>query len=128
MKYFTKISKIGLLFIFSLLVAFLYLGTVYFLSDSLQVYDGPGHLNLIWNIRENLWPAFWGWNPSSLLGFDQGIYFPPLFHYSAAALSFLFGVENSVKLIIFTAFLLLPVSAYFFSSKIFIDYKAKVVS
>lgn len=128
MKYFSKISKIELLFIFSLLVAFLYLGTVYFLSDSLQVYDGPGHLNLIWNLKENLWPSFWGWNSSSLLGFDQGVYYPPLFHYSAAALSFLFGIETSVKLIIFTATLLLPISTYFLASKFFLDYKAKIFS
>ncbi len=122
----TQLSKQEKIFLGALVLPFVYLAVRYFLSDSLLVYDAPGHLGLIWNIKANLWPAWWGWNSASLLGFDQGLYYPQLFHYLAAVLSFFVGIDIATKILI-TAFLTLtPVSVYYFCSKVFTDFRSKI--
>jgi len=97
------------------------LGLLYWLSKSLEVYDAPGHLNLIWYLNNYLWPDFSGWNPFSLLGFDQGVSYPPLFHYLAATLSFVTGVEVATKILILLAFLATPLSILYFAKSLSSD-------
>jgi len=122
-----KKTKKELIYQLVLVLTFVFFGVRYFFSDSLQVYDAPGHIQLVWNLKENLWPFFWGWNSFSLLGFDQGIYYPPAFHYLAAFLSFFLGIENSLKIIIFSAIAVLPLSVYFFVSQFFHNERARIL-
>ncbi len=82
-------------------------------SQSLEIYDSPGHVGLVWYLKEFLWPKFSGWNPFFLGGWPQGIFYPSLFHWSAAALSFTFGIETSIKLIISLAILSTPFAAFY---------------
>lgn len=100
-------------------IPFAFLAGRSFLSDNLKVYDAPGHVGAVWYIKEYLWPAFSGWNPLNLLGFDQGLLYPVLFHYLSASLAFIFGVETSIKLILVLVFLAIPLSTYFLVSQIF---------
>jgi hypothetical protein len=82
-------------------------------SGSLEIYDSPGHVGLVWYLKEHLWPNFSGWNPFFLTGWPQGIFYPSLFHWVSATLSFLIGIENSIKLIILLGILSVPFSAYY---------------
>src|SRR3989344_4643484 len=80
-------------------------------SNSLEVYDAPGHVSLVWYIKEYFWPKPSGWNSLFLLGFPQGIFYPSLFHWLAAGFSFLVGVDTAIKIIISFAILSLPFTA-----------------
>ncbi|HEY4695131.1 MAG TPA: hypothetical protein VIH52_04195 [Candidatus Nanoarchaeia archaeon] len=115
-KYLQKNQEI--IFLFILVTLFGLIGLAYVLSNSLQVYDAPGHLNLIWYLKEYLWPNFSGWNSFTLLGFEQGVSYPPLFHYLAANLSFVFGIELAVGLLIVLSLIVLPLSVYYFARSV----------
>ncbi|MEX0617164.1 MAG: hypothetical protein WD231_05185 [Candidatus Woykebacteria bacterium] len=92
-------------------------------NNSLEIYDAPGHVSLVWYIKNYLWPSFMGWNPFFLAGFPQGIFYPPLFHWVAATLSFLADIETSIKIIISLVILSLPFAAYFVAKNTIPDTK-----
>jgi len=66
-------------------------------SNGLEIYDAPGHVSLIWYIKEFLWPNISGWNPFFLSGWPQGIFYPSLFHWVTATLGFLVGIDTAIK-------------------------------
>lgn len=80
----------------------------------LNVYDAAGHVSLVRSITEEFWPRMSGWNSSELLGWPAGMFYPSLFHWLAATLSFLIGIENAIKVLITVAFIGLPISVNFF--------------
>jgi len=82
-------------------------------TDFLEIYDAPGHVSLVWYLKTFLWPGLSGWNPFFLAGFPQGIFYPSLFHWLSATLSFLFSIDTSIKLLISLAILATPFAAYF---------------
>ena len=82
-------------------------------SNGLEIYDAPGHVSLIWYIKEFLWPNISGWNPFFLSGWPQGIFYPSLFHWVTAALGFLVGIDTAIKLIVSLAILVLPFSIFY---------------
>ena len=82
-------------------------------NNSLEIYDAPGHISLVWYLKEFLWPSFSGWNPFILSGWPQGIFYPSLFHWVSASLGFLIGIDTAIKLIISIAILALPFSIFF---------------
>lgn len=109
-----------------LLLPFIYTAYQYFVRDSLQVYDASSHLAQVWYLKEYLWPEISGFNSFNLLGFDQGLLYPSLFHYIAASLAFLVGVEIATKLVVIGAIILLPLSIYLFTSVFFVTRNSKV--
>jgi len=92
-------------------------------GNSLEVYDAPGHVSLVWYIKEYLWPRLAGWNPFFLLGFPEGIFYPSLFHWVAAGVSFLVGVDTAIKIIISLAILSLPFTVHYAVKKTIQDTK-----
>ncbi len=80
-----------------------------------MLYDAAGHLSLVQTIAGDLWPKFSGWNYSELLGWPQGFFYPSLFHWLAATLSFIVGIEPAVKLLISGGLLALPLCISFFA-------------
>jgi len=93
-----------------------FLAVLYWQKDTLAVYDASGHLASVESARK-LWPAASFWNGRELLGWPQGIFYPPLFYWLAATLSFLVGTANAVKILISATFLVLPLSIFVFGRK-----------
>ncbi|MDP2721053.1 MAG: hypothetical protein Q8O75_03885 [bacterium] len=92
--------------LFSVFLAFL------FWRSPLTVYDAAGHVSLVRTIASDFWPKFSGWSGSELLGWPTGVFYPSLFHWLAAGLSFLIGVPAAIKLLISAAIVTLPLSIY----------------
>ena len=82
-------------------------------TNSLGIYDAPGHVSLVWYLKGYLWPGISGWNPFFLSGFPQGLFYPSLFHWVSATLAFLVGVDTAVKLVVSAAIVLLPFSVLY---------------
>ncbi len=108
------IAFITLYLFFSICIPFL-------LNNSLDKFDTPGLLSLIWFESKYLFPNFSGWNPYFFAGFPQGILYPPLFYYLGAILSKFFGIILSYKLLISVVIILIPFSIYEFSLKVFVQ-------
>lgn len=98
------------------LAPFVFLAYQYFVWDSLAVYDASSHFAQVWYLKEFLWPDFSGFNPFNLLGFDQGLLYPSLFHYLAATLGFFIPLQAAVKLLILASVIALPITCYLLSS------------
>lgn len=86
---------------------------ILFWNFGLTVYDMPGHVSLVWYLKEYLWPSPAGWNSFFLAGFPQGVFYPSLFHWLAAAISSVIGVDAAVKLLVSLALLTAPFTIYF---------------
>ena len=82
-------------------------------SNTFEIYDAPGHISLVWYIKEFLWPQFSGWNPFFLSGFPQGVFYPSLFHWVAATLGFFTGIDTAVKLLVSLSIVALPFSVFY---------------
>ncbi len=106
---------------------FVIIALLYLLHNSLAVYDAPGQVNLVWYLKNYLWPQLWGWNPFSLLGFEQGLAYPSLFHYVAATLSFVIGINWSVLVLILSSILVLPLSIFYFTGIFTTDREKKLL-
>ncbi len=89
----------------------------FFVYNSLQMHDMAGHYFSAWYIKTHLFPLPTGWNPYFYAGFPQGQFYPPLFHYLVATLSFILGVDLSFKLLLCFAIALIPVSANYFAKQ-----------
>jgi len=86
-----------------------------FWRSPLTVYDAAGHVSLVRTIASDLWPKMAGWNAHELLGWPQGVFYPTLFHWLAATVSFLVGVPVAIKVLISAALILLPFSINLFT-------------
>jgi len=91
------------------------LAGLFFRGDFLKTYDAAGHVAAAKAIRELFWPAISGWNPRELLGWPQGVFYPFLFHWLAATLSFLINLDLAVKILIALSLLALPISLFVFA-------------
>jgi len=106
-------------------VIFLILPFVFF--NNLHSWDAAGHYFSVYFTKAYLFPDFSGWNPFAFAGFAQNYFYPPLFYYLAAVLSFILPVDLSIKFLLSISILLLPVSFYYFSKKFgFTDFKASM--
>ncbi len=110
-----------------LILPFTYFVYVYVTRDGLAVYDASGHVGLAWYLKNYLWPHFTGWNFLSLLGFDQGRFYPPLFHYLVASLNFFFELEIAAKIVVSLSLLTLPPAIYYFIASIFKDIRERIL-
>ncbi|MFA6431802.1 MAG: hypothetical protein WCV91_05450, partial [Candidatus Margulisiibacteriota bacterium] len=90
----------------------------FILNDRLQSWDTPGHLFAAWFIKSFAFPDFQAWNPFFYAGYPQGTLYPPLYHYLIVLFSFVFGLVGSVKFIVVTSLIVLPISFYYFVKKL----------
>src|SRR3989344_2226883 len=94
-----------------IIIAFLELFVVFwlwlpFLKNNLLAFDLPGHYFNAWFIKEYLFPAMAGWNPFFFAGFPQNLFYPPLFSYLTAALSFILPLMWAFKAIVLLSLIL----------------------
>jgi len=82
-------------------------------NQALQ-WDAPGHLFNSWYLAKHLFPAMTGWNPYFFGGFPQGVFYPPLFHYLVAFLSFGITLTVAFKVVVAASILSIPLSSYCF--------------
>jgi hypothetical protein len=70
-------------------------------------------------MKRFLFPDYQGWNPFQSLGYSVGTYYPPLIHYTIAALSMVVGSpELWIKIFFAISLISLPYAIYYFT-KIF---------
>lgn len=90
----------------------------YFRSNQLLQWDSLGHFLGAWYQQNSLWPFPGGWNPIFFTGFPQGTFYPPLFHYLVAGISFLLTLPIAFQSVVSLAIFLTPVSFYCFGRSI----------
>lgn len=91
----------------------------FFLSNNLEGFDTAGHVSNIYFIKNNFWPWPDGWNHYFLSGYPQGLFYPSFFHWATTALSFIFSIEITFKIIISLAILGFIAFFYLLALKIF---------
>ncbi|MCD6505575.1 hypothetical protein J7M22_03015 [Candidatus Poribacteria bacterium] len=84
----------------------------YVLYNNLHAYDAIGHIAAIKHLKEHLFPDFSGWNPYFYLGFPQGMFYHPMFHYLVTILSFGVGIKPAFKLVVSFSAILTLIVAY----------------
>ena len=100
-----------------------------FSSTNFYNYDAVGHYLSSWVIREHLFPSMIGWNPFLYSGFPANQFYPALFHYLAALLSYSMPLTDALKLLISLSLILTPISLYYFLRKSsFSQVKASIVT
>lgn len=88
-------------------------------SNNLEGFDSVGHLANAYYIKEAFWPWPDGWNMMTLSGYPQGLFYPSLFHWLAAALSFIMPLALAFKLLIVSAALAFPIVVFLLAKKLF---------
>lgn len=121
LKFFEKYWGLLLVFTVNLLLVIIPL----FFSNPLESFDAIGHLVNASELRDYFWPWPDGWNLHFLAGFPQGIFYPPLFHWLAASMSFFISLNIAFKIIISLAIGLFPVAVFMFAKHLF---KSQVAS
>jgi len=85
-----------------------------FWQGSLYYSDSVGHSSSGKFVAEELFPGVAGWNQEHFFGYPHNQFYPPLFSWVVALLSFVFGFELAVKLVIGAAVVILPWVIYVF--------------
>ena len=96
-----------------LFIAYSYLVFLYWHLGTLGVYDAAGQVEAISHAKA-FWPSWNSWQPRELLGWPQGLLYPPGVHWLMAGLAMLVSVTVSVKLIVSVALLSLPVAMWWY--------------
>ena len=104
-------SRLAILVLCLLVVASL-IPCIYFITADLS-WDMHGHFFSAYFIKKYLWPSPTGWNHLSLMGYPQGYFYPPFFHWLTAALSFFMPLETSFKLLVTLSLVLFPIVLFF---------------
>ncbi|MEO7617220.1 MAG: hypothetical protein ABIS59_00085 [Candidatus Saccharibacteria bacterium] len=99
--------------IFVLVVIYSYLVFLYWQLNTLGVYDAAGQVEAITHAKA-FWPGWNSWQPRELLGWPQGLLYPPGVHWLMTGLAMLVSVCVSVKLIVSLALLSLPVAIWWY--------------
>ena len=69
-------------------------------STNFYQQDAVGHYFFVWFIKAHLFPHLIGWNPFFYSGTVQNQYYPGLFHYLAAILSFTIPIDKAMKFLL----------------------------
>lgn len=96
------------------------LAVLFWQKDTLSIYDASGHLAAVESMRD-FWPLPFGWNSQELLGWPQGMFYPSLFHYLGATLSFVVGSSSAIRILISIALVSLPLTINEFSKSFIKD-------
>ena len=91
-----------------------------FIADNnLENFDAAGQYANAYYIKNVFWPWPGGWNSQLLSGFPQGLFYPPLFHYLSAALSFIIPLALAYKLLLGLAIFIFPIIFFLLAKNIF---------
>src|SRR4030042_2684437 len=105
-KLLSNINRLDQFIFLGLMILSGFLALLYWQKDFLAIYDASGHLAAVEAARK-FWPAISFWNSRELLGWPQGIFYPPLFYWLAAPPSFFFCGGNWGANFLFLALFLL---------------------
>jgi len=111
-------------YFFAISFAFLYgflifkLLLPFFLFNKLASWDLAGLYFSVWYQKYFLLPHIVGWNKFFFLGYAQNQFYPPLFSYLGAILSFLMPVNIAVKTLFSATILAIPASFYYFAKSL----------
>jgi hypothetical protein len=119
MKNIEKLIKDYYVPVFIFLVGLILIVGPFMISNNLQGFDSPGHYASAYYIKNFFWPWPDGWNMMLLTGFPQGIFYPSLFHWLVAALSFVMPMIWAYKLIVVLAVIFFPVILFILAKKVF---------
>lgn len=107
-------EKITLLLVNFIFLVFL---VPFWTSNNLLAWDFVGHISAINYTKDFLFPNFQGWNNVNSLGYPQGYFYPPFWHYLIAGLSLIYNSpEFWIKLLFTISMLAMPWAAYYFFS------------
>ncbi|MEM4330852.1 MAG: hypothetical protein QW273_02490 [Candidatus Pacearchaeota archaeon] len=108
--------KIIIIIIWIFMYSYLTLKVIipYILYNQITTWDNIGHYFSSWYQKEYLFPKMIGWNPFFFAGYPQGQFYPPLFFWVCALLSYFFSLEISYKIIVSLFILLAPLSFFYF--------------
>ncbi len=104
-----------LAFFFIFLYFSVSLAIPFFMHNELNSVDVAGLYFSSWYQKEYLFPSVIGWNPFFFLAYTQNQFYPPLFSYLSAALSFIISLSIAFKILFLLSVYLLPTSFYFFA-------------
>ncbi|MEK6927825.1 MAG: hypothetical protein AABX11_05325 [Nanoarchaeota archaeon] len=107
---------VGLSFLFIFIYILFFLIIPFFRENSLYSWDFPG-LKASIEYQKDILPKLSDWNPTFFFGFSQNQFYPPLFSYLGAILSFIFSTEISLKILFSLSLIALPCSFYYFLRK-----------
>ncbi|MEI6054294.1 MAG: hypothetical protein WCQ49_02925 [Candidatus Saccharibacteria bacterium] len=95
---------------------FAYLVFCYFYFDTLGVYDAAGQLAAV-DHAKSIWPLWCGWSSRELLGWPQGLIYPPAVHWIMAGLAIIVGSPAAVKIVVAISLISLPFAMYWYFKK-----------
>jgi len=111
------VPNINKIIIIILGIVFAYLVFCYFYFDTLGVYDAAGQLAAV-DHAKTFWPLWQGWSSRELLGWPQGLIYPPAVHWVMAGLALIIGSEMAVKVVVALSLIGLPFAMYWYFKKI----------
>ena len=97
--------------IVGLVIAYLVISYLYF--DTLGVYDAAGQLSAVEHAK-SFWPLWQGWSSREMLGWAQGLTYPPAVHWIMAGLALIIGSAAAIKSIVALALICLPISIWWY--------------
>ena len=91
--------------------------------NKLVNWDMVGLYFSAWYEKMYLFPKIIGWNPFFFLGYPQHQFYPPLYAYLTAALSYIIPLNLAFKIMFIITIILLPLSFYYFVKSFGFDRK-----
>ncbi len=85
------------------------------LNNAMMMWDHPGLYFSVWYQKVYVFPDLFAWNPYFYAGFTQNQFYPPLYVYISAGLSYLFPITISLRIMLALTLLLTPLSFYVFA-------------
>ncbi len=86
---------------------------VYWSGGDLPGTDTVAHYATVAHLREALFPAASGWNAGHFLGYPQGTFYHPLFHYVVCLIAWIGGEGGAMRIVVVGSVLCVPVAAHF---------------
>ncbi len=115
-------SYYPLFLLFLLDIALLPIIYLFWSTNNLLNWDFPGHIAQINFYKENLLPFLSGWNNEYSLGYPQGDFYPPIFHYLIALLCLFYNDPFFwIKILFSITLISLPLVIYYFLKSFFIN-------
>ncbi|MEK6825236.1 MAG: hypothetical protein AABY00_00445 [Nanoarchaeota archaeon] len=84
------------------------------LQNEMIMWDHAGLYFSVWYEKIYVFPDIFSWNPYFYAGYAHNQFYPPLYTYLAAALSYVFSIVFSLRIMLTITLLLTPISFYVF--------------
>ncbi len=82
------------------------------LQNTMMMWDHAGLYFSVWYEKSYVFPGIFSWNPYFYAGYAHNQFYPPLYPYLATALSYLFPITISLRIMLGVTLLLTPLSFY----------------